>query len=631
VTQSLREAEFLAVDCETNARGGEACELTEVAAVLVGGGECHEEYSSLVAVTLPLTRGAQRLTGISQAMLTDAPAPEAVLNSLVARLQGRVLVAHNASFDARVLRHACRRAGVPWPDPPVLCTVALARRLLPLQSQRALGPLAEALGIEMPERHRALPDARACAGVLCHLFARLCSHAATVDEAVALLASPRRRRAARLRPAAAASPRNGRRPREQGPCEQGPCEPPRLDFGELPRDPGVYIFRDEAGRPLYVGKSVSIRSRARAHFAPSAPDAQWRSSARLVDYQATGSELGALVLENRLIKRYAPPGNLLLNGIPDGIVYVRCRFDVSFPVLEVARDPASGHAVNIGPLRGRRCAIELVEQLNSLFGLRHCGRRIVRRDHPSAYGQMGRCLSPCLGDLDPNLYRTRLDEALALFGEQGDGGARLLGHVEEQMHRAADEQRYERAHALHRRLTRLRTLLDRLGGSLGAVHARSVLLLAPHPVKRRFEAFRLSGGRLADWGPLPGDPGDADDADDADELARWAGLADGPGAASSGQAGARSHAGHAGAGSHAGHAGAGSHVPPEELDEVRILGAWMTAHPETPMLPLPPAPDASTPPDASALPDASTLRKFVAASTRAQWPGAAAGVVLRRR
>ena len=61
--------------------------------------------------------------------------------------------------------------------------------------------------------------------------------------------------------------------------------------------------------------------------------------------------------------------------------------------------------MTIGPLTGRKLVVELVEQLDSLFGLRHCGRRLPRRDHPSAYGQMGRCLSPCLGDLDPNLYR----------------------------------------------------------------------------------------------------------------------------------------------------------------------------------------------------------------------------------
>ena len=89
------------------------------------------------------------------------------------------------------------------------------------------------------------------------------------------------------------------------------------------------------------------------------------------------------MLENRLIKRHAPPGNVLLNGVPDGIVYVRCRLDISFPILEVARDPACGHAVNIGPLRGRFAAVELVEQLQSLFSLRHCGRG----RHQRAVGQ----------------------------------------------------------------------------------------------------------------------------------------------------------------------------------------------------------------------------------------------------
>src|SRR5581483_2234257 len=104
-----------------------------------------------------------------------------------------------------------------------------------------------------------------------------------------------------------------------------------------------------------------------------------------------------------------------LNRLEDKLVYIRCRLDISFPILDVAPAPASGHAVSIGPLKGRRVAHELVEQLDSLFGLRHCGRALPRREHPSAYGQMGRCLSPCLGDLDPNLYRRRLDQALAVF------------------------------------------------------------------------------------------------------------------------------------------------------------------------------------------------------------------------
>jgi DNA polymerase-3 subunit epsilon len=124
----LATTEFLVVDTETNGCAGEACELTEVGAVLVGGGELHERWETLVGVRAPLSRAIQRFTQITQDMVDAAPPAEAVLGDLAAQLDDRVLVAHNASFDRRVLAQAFARAGLDWPDPPALCTVALARR-----------------------------------------------------------------------------------------------------------------------------------------------------------------------------------------------------------------------------------------------------------------------------------------------------------------------------------------------------------------------------------------------------------------------------------------------------------------------------------------------------------------------
>ncbi len=533
----IATAEFLVVDTETNGLGGDACEVTEIGAVLVGGGELHDRWSSLVRGLAPLRRGIQRFTGITQAMVDGAPPLEEVLAGLELRLRGRILVAHNAPFDRRVLRQAFERAGLEWPNPPVLCTAALARALLPLQRERSLGRLAGALGIEPEAAHRALPDADTCARVLCALFPRLCANAITVADAIQLL-RPRR-------------PKKPRAPGKPRPATRHQL--PELDFGQLPRDPGVYLFRDGAGETLYVGKSVSIRSRARAHFAPSTPPAHWTAQASIVDYRATGSELGALVLENRLIKQLRPPGNTRLTRRDDRLVYIRCRLDIAFPILELAPDPAPGHAVSIGPLRGRRLALELVEQLDSLFGLRHCGRRLPRREHPSAYGQMGRCLSPCLGDLDPNLYRRRLDEALRLFMGDGDAGARLIAHVERQMRAAASEQRYERAAWLRRRARRLTLILERLEGVLEAIHSRTRLILAPHPTADSFDAFWLAGGRLVDWGQLP-EPAEL-------EVRTRAALARG------GRAGEL-----------------GAHVPPDEIDEIRIIATYLASHPDTPQL-----------------------------------------------
>src|SRR3954447_12361347 len=289
LTQPLAAAEFLALDTETNGLPGDRCELTEVGAVLVGGGELHDRWQSLVGVSRPLGRGIQRFTGITQAMVDAAPAPEAVLPELARLMRGRILVAHSAQFDQRVLRQAFARAALDCPAPPVLCTVALERRFAPLQRRRGLASLADALGIEVAAVHRALPDAETCARVLCALLPRLCAVAGTVGEALAVL-RPKR--------AGARRPPGAKRPREQRP-----------DLSKLPKDPGVYIFRDADGHPLYVGQSVCLRVRARSHF--TTPVA-WTGQAEHVDYQPTESELGALVLENRLIKRLLPPGNVNL-------------------------------------------------------------------------------------------------------------------------------------------------------------------------------------------------------------------------------------------------------------------------------------------------------------------------------
>jgi DNA polymerase-3 subunit epsilon len=275
--------------------------------------------------------------------------------------------------------------------------------------------------------------------------------------------------------------------------------------------------------------------------------------AQIVDYRPTNSELGALVLENRLIKEWKPTGNVKLKRT-DRYCYLRCRLDIPYPVLEVANEPAPGHAVNVGPLGSRALAGELADQLTSLYRLRHCGRKLKVREHPSAYGQMGRCVSPCLGDLDPNAYRRQLDMALAHFEEPGAGEA-LIAEMDRRMHEASAAELFERAAALLRRKERLAWVLERLDGVLRATHSAPQLVLAQHPVKERFDAFWIVQGRLVDWGPLPG----TSDLVERTEAA----LSRPPGRTA---------------------------IPANEIDELRIVASWIAEH-EPPTLRLNPAPD----------------------------------------
>ena len=177
-----------------------------------------------------------------------------------------------------------------------------------------------------------------------------------------------------------------------------------------------------------------------------------------------------------------------------------------------------------------------------MYRLRHCGRKLKVREHPSAYGQMGRCVSPCLGDLDPNAYRRQLDMALGHFEEPGAGEA-LIEELDARMREAAAGQRFERAAALLRRKERLAWVVDKLEGMLRATHAEPRLVLARHPVKERFDAFWIVQGRLVDWGSLPGPT----------ELAERteAALSRRPGRAA---------------------------IPADEIDEMRIVASWVAEH-----------------------------------------------------
>ena len=326
----------------------------------------------------------------------------------------------------------------------------------------------------------------------------------------------------------------------------------------LPKDPGVYVFRDADGRPLYVGKSVCLRTRARAHF--TTPGELDRAMPSTSTTSRRDSELGALVLENRLIKALKPPGNKRLKNEPDGYVYLRCRLDIPFPILEVAREPAAGHASRIGPLRGQAAAAELVEQLNSLFGLRHCGRKLPRRDHPVGVRADG----PLPVAL-PAATSTPTSTASGSTRRSGcsraaDGGAALLAHVDAQMRAAPRPQRYERAAWLRRRRARLRDAARaaRRRAARRSTRARGSCSRA-HPTddapRRRVLDRRRARRRL---GPAAGGRRRARRAHRRRAARRARGRSSAAGCA------------------------------PDELDEARIVGVWLAAH-EARVLELTPA------------------------------------------
>ena len=180
----LRSTTFVVVDLETTGGSADSDAITEIGAVKVRGGEVLGEFATLVDPGRAIPPQIVQLTGITTAMVHDAPKIDSVLPAFLEFSRGAVLVAHNAGFDVGFLKAACTGHAIDWPAPDVVDTVKLARALVPRDEVRnhRLGTLAAHFGAHTTPNHRALADARATVDVLHALLARAGSLGVTSRE-----------------------------------------------------------------------------------------------------------------------------------------------------------------------------------------------------------------------------------------------------------------------------------------------------------------------------------------------------------------------------------------------------------------------------------------------------------------
>jgi DNA polymerase III subunit epsilon len=270
------------VDLETTGGSTGVHRITEVGVVEVGPQRV-SRWSTLVDPQQPIPPFIQQLTGITDAMVRGAPTFDAIAPELFARLDGKLFVAHNASFDRGFLRSEFERVGLAF-HPDVLCTVRLSRALFPAEKRHGLDALVERHALVPSVRHRALADA----DLLWQFWQRLHD---LVPLDVLRTQIDRTLRRYRL---------------------AGDLTEDSLDAA--PAGCGIYMFYGENDAALYVGRSVRVRQRIRAHLTGerrSSKDMRLAQLVRRVDWLATGGELGALLAEAQWIATLRPSHNRL--------------------------------------------------------------------------------------------------------------------------------------------------------------------------------------------------------------------------------------------------------------------------------------------------------------------------------
>lgn len=400
----LIDTTFVVVDLETTGGSSKTDAITEIGAVKVRGGQLLGEFATLVDPGCAIPPQIVQLTGITTAMVRDAPTIDTVLPMFLEFARGAVLVAHNAGFDIGFLKAAAADCGIDWPRPQVLCTVRLSRRVLSREEAPSvrLATLASLFGTACQPTHRALDDARTTVEVLHALIDRV------GNQGVHSLGELRGY-TSNVTPAQ-------RRKRE-------------LAAG-VPHRPGVYLFRGPGAEVLYVGTAVDLRRRVGQYFTGSDPRGRIKEMVNLaeaVDHVECAHALEAGVRELRLLAAHAPPYNRR-SRFPHRWWWVRLT-DEPFPRFSVVRRP--DHDRVIGPFRARADAADTAALLARFTGIRTCTGRLGRGGrHRCADREVAPC--PAGHDVTAAEYATVVAVAIELIeGIRADPVAAAITRIGE--------------------------------------------------------------------------------------------------------------------------------------------------------------------------------------------------------
>ena len=436
----LHDVEFCIIDLETTGGSHEYHSITEIGAVKYRGGIEIDRFTTLVNPGCAIPPFITVLTGITNTMVATAPPIEDTLQPLLNFIGTSVLVAHNARFDigfinAALLMHDYE----PLPN-RVLDTVGLARRIVGAEVKNCkLSTLASSFNFPHQPSHRAINDVLATGDLLHLLIERAAGFGIfDLDEFAAMSKIWSHPQASKL----------------------------KLTV-DLPRTPGIYLFVDNRGDVLYVGKATNIRSRVRSYFGTADTRRKVGSLLKLmhaIHYVSTPDVLTAEVLELRMISKLRPRYNFAGTRSAK-YCYVRLTLGEQWPRLTITtRVTATSTDLYLGPISTRSIAREVVDAIESVVPLRRCTVRMGRNyrapdDAPMcSAAQLGLAHCPCSGTADPTSYALEVQRVVAAM----KGNAQpIIDSLTDKMNKHSQAQRFEEAGFVLNRIEALQSVLLR--------------------------------------------------------------------------------------------------------------------------------------------------------------------------
>ena len=379
---------YVFVDIETNGGNGANGRVIEVAAIKVHQNEIIETFTSLVNPGSPVPYWITKLTGIENSELIHAPYFSDIADELYRFMEGSIFVAHNVLFDYSFLKREFSEQGYKF-SPKLFCTVKMSRALYPEHRGHSLEKIISRHNIRTKNRHRAYDDALAM-----YEFSRI---AIAEKGEVAFEAN----RALQLKTRTL---------------------PPNVDeeiIQGLPETSGVYIFEDDMGAPLYVGKSVNIRARVKSHFTNAtsiAKELKMSLHSHNVSFIQTETEIEALLLESAKVKELQPLFNRKLRRKRSQHIIVKHYTDAGYITFSIESHDLSEyhHLENVyGVFTSKSHAKAQLESIGKTYQLCPKLLGLEKGDGTCFRYQLGLCKGACGGLELPEAYNTRVEFALS--------------------------------------------------------------------------------------------------------------------------------------------------------------------------------------------------------------------------
>ncbi len=268
----------------------------------------------------------------------------------------------------------------------------------------------------------------------------------------------------------------------------------------LPTSPGVYLMMDRAGKPVYIGKAVSLRQRVRSYFNQSGDERFFvrylRDRVASIETIITDTEKEALLLENTLIKKHKPRYNIRLR---DDKTYISLRFDTTheWPRIHRVRKRRRGdRALYFGPYSSSKSVNETMSFLQRLFPIRSCtDHELETRARPCILHQIDRCSAPCVGRVDRETYAEYVRKSLLfLSGRKPE----VIGLLSEKMAEYSEALRFEKAALVRDRLEAVRRTVEEEKVHSHRAFDRDVVAMLRGAGRAVFGVLEFRGGRMQD-------------------------------------------------------------------------------------------------------------------------------------